>query len=121
MKNKKHFAVLTLVLILSAAALAGFVKNSSSEGNVENTAMFNGQFTGAEKNFKGASEFCFTDEKDGRIWHVINLYTSPVNNDSDKFNSSYYCFSKDSVTVFNRYIFTGEERVNNSFTENLNR
>ncbi|MBZ0201521.1 MAG: hypothetical protein IT281_04390 [Ignavibacteria bacterium] len=121
MKNKKHFAVLALMLIICAAALAGLVKNSSSEGKVKNTGFFSGQFTGAEKDFKGASEFYFTDEKDGRVWHVMNLYTSPVNNDSDKLNSSYYCFSKDSVTVLNRYLFKGEEKVNNSVTEKLNR
>lgn len=110
MKNKKHFAVLTIMMILSVTAIAGFVKNSSQETQKQSTNLISGKDT-PEKNFKGASEFYFTGENDGRIWHVMNLYSAGFSNDSDEYNNSYYCFGKDTVTVVNRFFVTDKEEM----------
>jgi hypothetical protein len=103
MKSIKQYSVLIPVMMFVIIVSAGFIKKSDS------LPKENADYTHSEKTeLMGISEFFYREDNDGRIWHVINLYSQYEKEDTVEYNNSYYSFSKDTVTVINNFKVSGE-------------
>jgi hypothetical protein len=95
----KNLAVMTI--LLAACIVTGF---SSSGVNATYTGNKNSLPVPATETLRGITEFYFKSPGDSRTWHIKNRYINPDSEDKPDYNTSYYSFSADTVTVINEYI-----------------
>ncbi len=115
MNNIKKSALSALLMILFILTIAGFIKKSSIDITKEGSQIITKNTV--ENLFKGTSDYYYKGEQDGKIWHVMNIYSTSNSRNKHEYNNSYYSFGKDTVTVLNKIILTGhnEKQTNLAF------
>lgn len=101
MKKRKLKNTLIVSALIFSGILTGW-RYGESAGH-RKAAGGSGEILPKVESLNGSTEFYFVPAGDGRLWHVINTYSTISSDNGPGYNMSSYTFSADSVYVINEY------------------
>jgi hypothetical protein len=117
MKNPKFKKVIFAAALLISGLITIGSFNVTTTGSKSASSILETPFLKIGS-LSGSTEFYFVPAGDGRLWHIVNNY-STLSNGKKSHNTSSYLFSKDSVSVKNDFSVIPEMNLQEILSNSL--